>query len=370
MTIKANKGEHSEILAFLRLLHVGRIQVADAQGAPKQAWLKVISIKRPEEDSRTYLISEENITIEDQSGTQLFSVKRADLGALADRLFSEIVKGSGSSFGCSATDEAIALFRINNLKAGSNAKADLFLTIASPVFENESSQFGFSIKSEIGGLPTLLNAGATHFEYRISDCSADDALRVQEEAPRAIRKKFPGPMTVIPAIYKQAKGRLEFERVVEPVFEQNLKMIDTSFPLILADVLKHAYLSGDLDLKVVVDLPALLDELKVTLGLSEAETKRLIKHKLKELLRQSALGMNPGRPWEGQVEAHGGWIIVGENGALRCFHLTNDDDFREYLLNSCKFDTPSMSRHEAGYVYRQTEGSVAMLRLSLQIRFK
>jgi hypothetical protein len=128
-------------------------------------------------------------------------------------------------------------------------------------------------------------------------------------------------------------------------------------------------LAGDLALKDAVQAPALLDELSEALSLPRAMVERLVRHKVKELLRHSALGMNPSRQWDGQVEAHGGWIIVKESGDIVCFHLINDDDFRDYLLANTKFDTPSMSRHQAGYVYRQGADPEAKLRLSLQVRF-
>jgi hypothetical protein len=166
-----------------------------------------------------------------------------------------------------------------------------------------------------------------------------------------------------------SNARVVFESVVDPVFEQNLKMIDTSFPRILADTLMHAYLGGELALEDAVRSPALLEELSRALSLPLPMVERIVKHKIKELLRQSALGMNPGRQWEGQVEAHGGWIIVKESGDVVCFHVLNDDDFREYLLAGTKFDTPSMTRHHAGYVYKQKDENFAKLRLSLQVRF-
>jgi len=191
---------------------------------------------------------------------------------------------------------------------------------------------------------------------------------VQEEAPRTAGKVYPGPMRLFPAL-KEAHAKVVFDSVVDPVFEQNLKMIDTAFPRILAETLKHAYASGELSLEEAVQCPALLDELVQVLALPRQMVARLVRHKVKELLRQSALGMNPGRQWEGQVEAHGGWIIVKEDGAIVCFHLVNDDDFRDYLLCNTKFDTPSMSRHQSGYIEKNEADSCARLRLSLQIRF-
>ena len=368
MSISANRGEHSELLAFLRILHEGRAQVADKFGEPREAWLKVSGIKRPSDPDRRYLIEGDQVMVINSAGAEIARASRASVGILADKLFLQIKESQGASFVCPAGDEAFLRLKLEGVKAGSAAKADLLIEVVSPVFDAEVLSLGFSVKSELGGLPTLLNAGATQFEYRIEGCSADDALAVQEAAPRNKDKDYPGPMRLMPAL-AVSNARVVFESVVDPVFEQNLKMIDTSFPRILADTLMHAYLDGELALKDAVRSPALLDELSKALSLPLPMVERIVKHKIKELLRQSALGMNPGRQWEGQVEAHGGWIIVKENGQIVCFHVVNDDDFREYLLQGTKFDTPSMTRNRAGYVYRQGDESTARLRLSLQVRF-
>ena len=368
MSISANRGEHSELLAFLRILHEGRVQVADKFGEPRQSWLKVSGIQRPSDPDRSYLIVSDQVIVMNSAGAELARASRASVGVLADKLFLQIKESQGASFICPAGDEAFLLLQLEGVKAGSDVKADLLIEVASPVFEGEVLSLGFSVKSELGGLPTLLNAGATLFEYRIEGCSADDALAVQEAAPRNKDKDYPGPMRLMPAL-AASNARAVFESVVDPIFEQNLKMMDTSFPRILADTLMHAYLGGELALKDAVRSPALLDELSKALSLPLPLVERIVKHKIKELLRQSALGMNPGRQWEGQVEAHGGWIIVKESGQLVCFHVVNDDDFREYLLQGTKFDTPSMTRNRAGYVYKQAGEAFAKLRLSLQVRF-
>lgn len=368
MSVSANRGEHSELLAFLRILHGGMVQVADKAGEPKQSWLKISAIERPSDPGHRYLIRDDDVIVMDVSSKEIAAVAKADIKSIADDLFQQIKCAAGASFSCTASDTAFQVLKLVGTKAASTVKSDLFLEVVSPVFKGEVMSLGFSVKSELGGLPTLLNAGATQFQYRVVDCSADSALAVQEATPRGAGKDYPGPMRLLPAL-AQSHANIVFESVVDPVFEQNLKMIDTAFPRILAGTLRHAYLAGDLALKNAVKSPALLDELAEVLSLPRQMVERLVRHKVRELLRQSALGMNPGRQWDGQVEAHGGWIIVKDNGEIVCFHLINDDDFRDYLLNSTKFDTPSMSRHGAGYVYRQGDGAEARLRLSLQIRF-
>ena len=369
MSISANKGEHSEVLAFLRLLHEGRIQVADKDGNPRSAWMKVLALRRPSDPDLNFKVADQSIRIIGSKGDLVGVVDRAVIRGVADSLFYEIKSATGASFVCPSADRAAELLYFSGSKASSSAKADLFLEVASPVFEGETLSLGFSVKSELGGLPTLLNAGATQFQYKVEDCSVEQALQVQESAAAVEGKEYPGPKRLFAAL-KNANARVVFVGVVSPIFEKNLKMIDTAFPRILAETLKYAYLSGDLGLGNAVCSPRLLDELVAALDLPRPMVERLVRHKVKELLRQSALGMNPGREWEGQVEAHGGWIIVKEDGAVVCFHLVNDDEFRDYLLTHTKFDTPSMRRHAAGYVYEQQGEVDAKLKLSLQVRFK
>jgi len=367
MSISANRGEHSEVLAFLRILHQGRVQVADKFGEPRPSWLKVSSIERPSDPAQKYLIRGDEVIVIGNTAEEIARLSRDSVGSIADAFFQQIKEGKGSSFVCPACDDAFRLLKLVGLKATAGAKSDLRIEVISPVFQDEVLLLDFSIKSEIGGLPTLLNAGATKFEYRVEGCSADEAIAVQEAIPRKNDKEYPGPKRLLPALV-ESEGSLVFETVVDPVFEENLKMIDTAFPDMLAAVLAHAYQGGTLTLRDAIKLPALINELSETLKLSRTTVARLIEHKIKELLRQSALGMSPGQPWNGQVEAHGGWIIVKDSGNIVCFHLVNDDDFRDYLLAVTKFETPSMTRHHAGYIYKQPGSKFAKLRLSLQVR--
>lgn len=368
MTISANKGEHSEVLALLRIMYHAEIRVADKDGNPMKSRLKVVSISRPSNKGQKYELLDDSVKILDNSGAKLATIPRDLIKKLGDSLFNEIKTSSGPSFSCPSTDYASKILCFTGSKAASTDKADLFLEVASPFYEGETSNLGFSVKSELGGFPTLLNAGATQFEYRIEECSLDEAFAVQEGIPKTENKQYPGPSLLLPAL-SNSHAKIVFDRVVNSEFENNLKMIDSAFPGILADILKHSYISGEKNLNKIVESPALINELSQFLSMSPDMVERLLRYKLKELLRQSALGMNPSQPWEGQTDAHGGWIIVKEDGSVVCFHLVNDDQFRDFLLQNTKFDTPSMTRHKSGYVYKQNDSLSAKLNLSLQIRF-
>jgi HpaII restriction endonuclease len=80
-----------------------------------------------------------------------------------------------------------------------------------------------------------------------------------------------------------------------------------------------------------------------------------------------ALGMTPGKEWDGFTKTHGGYIIVKEDGEIVCYHLYNRDEFQEYLYNNTRLETPSTSRHKFGSIY--TENGSRYIKLNLQIRF-
>ena len=92
-----------------------------------------------------------------------------------------------------------------------------------------------------------------------------------------------------------------------------------------------------------------------------------ITSKVKNFLKIVAIGMVPQPPWNDRLSAYGGYIVVRDDGKLVCYHLYNEDAFKDYLFNNTKFDTPSCSRHKFGSIYEE-RGSL-FINLNLQIRF-
>ena len=90
-------------------------------------------------------------------------------------------------------------------------------------------------------------------------------------------------------------------------------------------------------------------------------------YKIKALLNNAALGMVPASAWDGTLRAHGGVIVVREDGEIVCYHLYNAEAFRNYLFNNTRMESPSATRHGYGTVY---EGNgEKFIKLNLQVRF-
>ena len=91
------------------------------------------------------------------------------------------------------------------------------------------------------------------------------------------------------------------------------------------------------------------------------------KYKIKQLLVNIALGMMPATIWNGNFTANGGYIIVKETGDIICYHIYDKNRFENYLFNNIKLDTPSLSRHDCGYIYENNGNHY--IDLPLQLRF-
>ena len=146
-------------------------------------------------------------------------------------------------------------------------------------------------------------------------------------------------------------------------FKQNLTMIDSLFPNIMAEMLKIYYSAKATTLKDLLNMLTTINPCNYDLSSQHP----FYEYKLKSYLTDAALGMTPGTKWSGKYDANGGYIIVKEDGELICYHIYNRNEFQEYLLNNTKFETPSSSRNGFGTIFKQ-DGEF-YIKLNLQVRF-
>ena len=159
------------------------------------------------------------------------------------------------------------------------------------------------------------------------------------------------------------KVQLEFMGMDNDIFCRNLRKIDSIFPEIVAQMLKHYYMGEATTVKDLADKIA--DD---TTFMQRIDfNKEMLTMNIKRFLSGIALGMMSSKDWDGYTEAHGGYIIVKEDGDVVCYHLYNRDKFEDYLFHNTKLDTPSTTRHGFGKIYK--EDGEQRMKLNLQIRF-
>jgi len=300
-----------------------------------------------------YRTNSENAEIEIYlNDVQMLRLPASVFDIEANYLISEVVNGSGA-FEVSRTETFINSIYLSKLKAPTTDKSDISIQIhdVNTGFENI---VGFSIKSELGSPPTLLNAGrTTNFIFNVEGLEAQhiDYINSIETRTKIIDR--------IKAILENG-GQLLFDDMENATFKDNLVMIDSQMPAIVAEMLSGYYTEVSSSLS---SLSGHVSQVNPLLRSPEFYT-----HKIKEMLCAIALGMKPSTKWDGTDEATGGYIIVKTNGDVLAYHIYNRDAFRGYLLDNTKLERASTSRHDFGSLYE--EDSRIKIKLNLQIRFK
>lgn len=355
-----NKGEWSEFYAFLKILDERKIFAADKN-------LEIIDGKffvfhkiiREEKDESTkiYDISQSatQVLITDEDGRLLKEFKTDSLKEKTLKIFEKIKNEKSRSFNIPEAQELMKELLCTKVKASNAKKADLVAIIYDRISKT-MPMLGFSIKSMVGGASTLLNSGlTTNFIYEIKGFEGDVSAVNAIETKAQIRDR-------ITEITKQG-GTLEYAGVSNEQFGFNMKMIDTVLPEFIAQMLLDYFSNTH---RTVADLTKELSEnesMKKKFGLSLINYE----YKIKNFLDAIALGMVPSKPWDGFSKAHGGYIVVKENGDVVCYHLYNRDEFRSYLYENTKLDTPSTTKFNFGKIY--IEDGKKYIKLNLQIRF-
>jgi len=224
-----------------------------------------------------------------------------------------------------------------------------------------SQTIGSSMKSELGSYPTLLNAGkTTNFIYRIVQ-NQSELIRETNEIYKVLGGK--NHIDVRGRISKiiEENGTLEYQKMNNRVFEDNLVLIDSNMDRIIAETLLYFYKDGISNCNEMVE--KLEQENPMNYGNVNA-----YRYKFKKFLTAVALGMKPATVWDGLDETTGGYIVVTKEDNVLAYHIYNRNYFEEYLLSNTKYEIASTSRHDFGEVY--SENGEDFIKLNLQVRFR
>lgn len=355
--ITGNKGEWSEIFALFKLLGDKTIYAGDAElNKVESLFYPIIKIIRKESGGNfEYEITGDLVVI--SGGEEKLRIPVKTFSEKAAELFSKI-KTSTGAFSIPETEAFMKSIECSALKAKSTSKSDITIVIHDQRI-NQTAELGFSIKSKLGGDSTLLNAGkTTNFIFQINAFkgNASDIDRINAIETRSKIKDRIEHIQML-------GGELKFLLPEHDIFKNNLILVDSFLPNILAEVIKDFFTSSSSKIRDLIEGINFSNPLEYDTSFSHA----FYEYKIKRFLTDVALGMTPSKVWGGLYDATGGYLIVKEDGEILCYHIYNRNQFEDYLFHNTKLETASSTRHEFGKIY--TENEKLYFKLNLQIRF-
>jgi ribosomal protein L21E len=359
--LSGNKGEWSEIYVLLRLLADGKVYAADSDlNQLEDIYFPIIKIIREETKGEIKEYSTGDTVQIFINGMKVKELPRLEFEEESEILLEEIKNSKGSAFSIEKTQGFMDKILCYKLSAPATDKSDITMKIMD-INTGYSPTVGFSIKSELGSSPTLLNAGrTTNFIFKILHNYSFLAKETNEIYKVSGGKSHTDVKGRIEKII-QEDGELKYHKMQNKTFNDNLVLIDSSMDRIIAETLLYFYRDS------IYNCDNMVEKLEKENPMNYGNVNAY-RYKFKKFLTAIALGMKPATVWDGVDEATGGYIVVTKEGNVLAYHIYNRNYFEEYLLKNTKYETASTSRHEFGEVYQ--ENGEDYIKLNLQVRFK
>lgn len=358
--MNGNKGEWSEPYVLFKLIADGRLFLGDKdfQRIRKQ-YYPIWQITRHEQ-SGDVVFRKVNSDIYISNKTNEFIIPIDKFVQYSKTCYRKIVenKDKKGAFSIESVELFLKSFSITSLRASSNQKKDITLKVSDPntIFQPE---LGFSIKSQLGGPSTLLNAsGATNFTYKIVGSTLTPEIVSVINNNRLFYDKM--------QLIKSYGCVLEYEKLDNNIFRSNLQSIDSNFITIISDILLLYYSTNKPTEKIILNLVHVISKTN-PLNYDLKNNPNIYEVIIKRFLRDIALGMTPAKNWDNDYSSMGGYLVVREDGELLCYHFYFMKNFEDYLFKNTKLDTPDPKRHGFGSIY--LEDNQYKIKLNLQIRF-
>lgn len=356
--ITGNKGEWSEIYALFKLIVDKQLFTGDNNLQKIENLIfPIVKILREETNEKFEFSYDSNLVIIKNNNIE-YSISIKEFQEQARFLFTKIKEKTNATFSIPEVERFINSFNCKTIKAKSTIKSDIRIVI----YDHRSGtnpELGFSIKSQLGGASTLLNAGkTTNFIYKINNLNLapNQIIKINNIDSRS---KIKDRINEV----RHLKGDLIFDKTENSIFENNLVLIDSSLPKIISEVLLTFYTSS------VSKISELVYDISKSnpLDYNLENNHPFYSYKIKRFLTDIALGMIPSKAWTGEFDATGGYLIVKDDGEILCYHIYNRNEFEDYLISNTKLETASSTRHDFGKVYE--ENGQLYFKLNLQIRF-
>ena len=355
--MNGNKGELSEVYAFLKLLSDGEMQSGDGQlNAIPGKKFPIISVFRDRSPIRfEYHVDAQSHKINIVGPSHSSSRNQSEFDAEAKALLDKIIRLNESP-DFTDTERFLDSIGVTKVNAISRDEDDIRLIIHD-FRRGITPEMGYSIKSRLGGNSTLVNTcgDGSNFLYEVLNIDNNTMCLFNEE--KYFKKKF--------EILKQNGSTVVFKRVVSSNFNANLTLIDSCLPMIAAQCLLCYYAERKKDLSIVAATLAQRN----SLGYDISTQPLMYEYKLKQFLLACALGMTPATIWNTKFNANGGYIVVKEDGDIVCYHFFDRNELEDYLFCHSYFETPSTTKHCFGNIEKASDEKY-YLKLNIQVRFK
>lgn len=320
----------------------------------------IMILRQEKEGNFNYKLQDKDVVIQTPEGEELLRIPASVFLTEAEKLLKAINENDGT-FAVLPIEEFMNRIYCHSLKAKSSDKTDIKI-ILHDRRTKMNSEMGFSIKSQLGGDSTLLNASkATNFNFKI------EGVTLSDEEIATINSLNPSRNKVIERVnaIKKKGGKLVFNKVDNSTFRNNLIMLDGDLPTIIAYLLLEQLNTGISTLKELAE--------KLTknnpLNYDVSQTSPFYAYKIKHLLTSTALGMMPATAWSGQFDANGGYLVVKRNGEILCYHFYDRNRFEDYLFSNAYLERSSTSRHEYASIIKEKDGTLSF-KLNFQVRLK
>lgn len=358
--ITANKGEWSELYVLFRLLGEKKIHAGDGNLNKLKEYYPVLKVIRDELERHLEYAIDKDLVIVTEDNVEIARIAAEHFLEYSKSLFYYIQKGAKGTgaFEIPSINNLLSEIHCKKVKAKSLDKADIHIVIHD-YHTGMEPNLGFSIKSDAGSSPTLLNASSpTMFVYEVIGGGMNDTIMNDINSIGGNRKIQDRVCAII-----KAGSNLRFLCVPNTTFDSNLRMIDSNLPEIVAWMMADCYANRNMNIKKAAERISLINPL----GYNITQGHDFYGYKVKSLMVCTALGMLPSKPWTGRYEANGGYIVVKSDGDVLCFHLYDKNLLEDYLFNNTKFETPTGKRYEMGKIYKNKDKYY--FNLILQIRF-
>lgn len=362
MALTGNKGEWSEIYTLLKLLGEGQVYAGDQNlNKIQDLFYPIIMILRQEKDGDfNYLLNDKDVVIQTPAGEELLRIPASVFLTEAERLLNAINTKDGA-FDVPQIEAFMNSIYCNSLKAKSSDKTDIKIVLHDRRTKI-NSEMGFSIKSQLGGDSTLLNASkATNFNFKITGVTLSDDEITSINSINPKRNKVIERVNAI----KGKGASLVFDRVDNSTFRNNLVMLDGDLPIIIANLLLEQLNTGVSALKELAEKLAETNPLKYDVE----KPCTFYTYKIKHFLTSAALGMMPATAWSGRFDANGGYLVVKKDGEILCYHFYDRNRFEDYLFSNAYLERASTNRHEYASIIKE-KGETLSFKLNLQVRLK